>query len=185
MLAFHEGLVLYHGSYADVREIDLERCAPGKDFGRGFYLTTDYDQAKSFVALSARKHRAESGESVKGGYVSAFRLMRPEELLFHAFRKADERWLHFVAANRRSDLFMPLLEDLSGCDVIAGKIANDQTARTLQLYVSEAFGKPGTEQADRLAVSALLPNRLSDQYCFRTEKAIGHLVFEGSDVCEG
>ncbi len=36
MLALHEGLVLYHGSYAEVREIDLTRCAPGKDFGRGF-----------------------------------------------------------------------------------------------------------------------------------------------------
>ncbi|WP_165248632.1 DUF3990 domain-containing protein [Adlercreutzia sp. ZJ141] len=185
MRELSEGLLLYHGSYTEVRNIDLARCASGKDFGRGFYLTTDYEQARNFVALSVRKHRAISGEEVSGGYVSVYRLMHPEKLLFYTFPDADDRWLHFVAANRRGDLFASLLEELDGFDVIAGKIANDQTARTLQLYLSEAFGKPGTAQADRLAVSTLLPNRLSDQYCFRTKKSINHLVFEGSTVCEG
>ena len=184
MLALPEGLVLYHGSYALVENIDLNRCAPGKDFGRGFYLTTDYDQARSFVALSARKHKADTGEDIQGGYVSSFKVVSPHMLQFHAFEDADEDWLHFVAANRRSDLFPHLLPQYRNRDVIAGKIANDQTARTLQLYVSEAFGEPGTDSADRLAIAALMPNRLSDQYCFRTPKSIRCLAFEGSDYVE-
>ncbi|WP_172135916.1 DUF3990 domain-containing protein [Adlercreutzia sp. ZJ473] len=181
MLALPDGLVLYHGSYARVEDVDLARCAPGRDFGQGFYLTTDYEQARSFVALSVRKHKADTGEEVHGGYVSMFKVTEPNLLQFYAFEDADENWLHFVAANRRNDLFSCLVSHYADFDVIAGKVANDQTARTLQLYVSEAFGKPGTEAADQLAVAALMPNRLSDQYCFRTPKAARCLMFEGSD----
>ncbi|WP_165054871.1 MULTISPECIES: DUF3990 domain-containing protein [unclassified Adlercreutzia] len=185
MLTLHEGLILYHGSYARVEHIDLDRCAPGKDFGRGFYLTTDYEQARSFVALSIRKRKADTGEEVYGGYVSAFKVTAPHLLQFHAFEEADEDWLHFVAANRRNDLFPHVIARYAGFDVIAGKIANDQTARTLQLYVSEAFGEPGTEAADQLAAATLMPNRLSDQYCFRTPEAVRCLTFEGSDHYDG
>lgn len=162
MLTLPEGLILYHGSYAQVENIDLDRCVPGKDFGRGFYLTTDYEQARKFVALSVRKYKADTGKEVNGGYVSTFKVNTPHVLQFHVFEDADEDWLHFVAANRRNDLFPHVITRYADFDVIAGKIANDQTARTLQLYVSEAFGKPGTEVADQLAVTALMPNRLSD-----------------------
>lgn len=184
MLTLEDGLVLYHGSYARVEEVDLSLCSPGKDFGRGFYLTTDYDQARSFVELSARKHAVRSGVELREGYVSRFRVIEPEALDFHAFKDADEEWLHFVAANRRDDLFLDLIPHFERFDVVAGKIANDQTARTLQLYVSEAFGAPGTKDADLLAITMLMPNRLSDQYCFRTRVAVERLIFEGSDCYE-
>ena len=35
------GMFLYHGSYAKVEKIDLGMCANAKDFGKGFYLTSD------------------------------------------------------------------------------------------------------------------------------------------------
>ena len=31
---------IYHGSYCEVKEPDLAKCAKRKDFGQGFYLTT-------------------------------------------------------------------------------------------------------------------------------------------------
>ncbi len=48
------GMLLYHGSYAEIKDIQLSECASGKDFGKGFYLTTAYDQAKKFVRLSVK-----------------------------------------------------------------------------------------------------------------------------------
>lgn len=30
-----DGMLLYHGSYVPVKNIDLNMCAQGKDFGRG------------------------------------------------------------------------------------------------------------------------------------------------------
>lgn len=77
--------------------------------------------------------------------------------------------------------------DLSKCkqyakfDIIGGKIADDQTARTLQLYTTRAYGEPGSEDADSFAIKMLLPNRLEDQFCFCNEKAIQSLEFIRSD----
>ncbi len=38
-------MILYHGSNIEITEIDLNKCKPYKDFGRGFYLTTLKEQA--------------------------------------------------------------------------------------------------------------------------------------------
>ena len=37
------GMKLYHGTNRDFDRIDLMKSKPNKDFGRGFYLSTDYD----------------------------------------------------------------------------------------------------------------------------------------------
>lgn len=36
---------LYHGSNVDIEQIDLSRSKRGKDFGQGFYLNANSDQA--------------------------------------------------------------------------------------------------------------------------------------------
>ena len=46
MLEIKDGLILYHGSYCEVKEPDLKKCAKKKDFGQGFYLTTSKEQTK-------------------------------------------------------------------------------------------------------------------------------------------
>lgn len=54
-----DGLILYHGSYCEVRQPQLEKCAKRKDFGQGFYLTTSKEQAISFLNTAIAK--AEAG----------------------------------------------------------------------------------------------------------------------------
>ena len=44
-----------HGSYCEVKEPDLAKCAKRKDFGQGFYLTTSKEQAESFLRTSIAK----------------------------------------------------------------------------------------------------------------------------------
>ena len=39
-MTLKDGMLLYHGSYTSVESISLDQCARGKDFGRGFYLTS-------------------------------------------------------------------------------------------------------------------------------------------------
>ena len=36
---------LYHGSNIEFDKIDLAQSKPNKDFGKGFYLSADYEQA--------------------------------------------------------------------------------------------------------------------------------------------
>ena len=49
------GLILYHGSYCEVREPDLQKCSARKDFGKGFYLTSSKEQAESCLKTSIVK----------------------------------------------------------------------------------------------------------------------------------
>ncbi|MFQ9153374.1 MAG: hypothetical protein ACLR6B_20015 [Blautia sp.] len=43
------------------------------------------------------------------------------------------------------------------------------------------FGIPGTPEADKTTIEKLLPNRLKDQFCFRTQDAVDYLEFIRSD----
>ena len=38
-------MILYHGSNVEIVVIDLQKSRPNKDFGRGFYLSADREQA--------------------------------------------------------------------------------------------------------------------------------------------
>ena len=45
---------LYHGTNADIESIDLTRGLRHKDFGKGFYLTPDYNTAIRMAQKKAR-----------------------------------------------------------------------------------------------------------------------------------
>ena len=70
------GMVLYHGSYFVVENLDLEGCAMYKDFGRGFYLTTSKEQAKSFAKISTTKAKLKGliSYSENFAYISFFKV---------------------------------------------------------------------------------------------------------------
>lgn len=44
---------LYHGSTIDISEIDLLKSKPNKDFGKGFYLSADKQQAYEMASYKA------------------------------------------------------------------------------------------------------------------------------------
>ena len=55
MLQLTDGMLLYHGSYCEVKTPDLAKCANYKDFGKGFYLTSSKKQAGEFTGTSMKK----------------------------------------------------------------------------------------------------------------------------------
>lgn len=184
MKRLENGMLLYHGSYAEVKNIDLSRCRAGRDFGKGFYLTSSYEQAEAFLGISLRNAKKENlvDESACRGFVSVFEYNEVSALNVKYFDDADRAWLHFVASNRRGNLFADEKAEYARCDIICGKIANDRTSATLQLYTAGGYGVPGGDAADSTAISLLLPNRLDDQYCFLTESAIRNLTFIRSEA---
>lgn len=174
-----KGTMLYHGSYCEVRTPDLSKCRRYKDFGQGFYLTTDLDQAKRFAEISYRK-AAESGALPLHSthkFVSCFEYAPAPVLDIKIFETADVEWLHCVVAHRRKRLFTEVTEEMRHKDIIGGKIANDNTNTTITAYILGTYGKPGTLQADNICIGFLIPDRLKDQYCFRTQRSLDCLVF--------
>ncbi len=186
MLTLEDGMLLYHGSYTAVSRIDLARCNKGLDFGQGFYVTTSYEQARAFVPNSIRRNTRSGNIApdfpLEKGQISVYRFHANPRLNIRIFQGADLDWLHFVAANRNRDLFQELHASMDTLDIVGGNIADDNTSRVLNGYVTGLFGQPGSELADSFAIQSLLPNRLKNQFCFRTEAAIGALEFLRSDA---
>ena len=149
MLNLSEEILLYHGSYTSVPEIDLSKCNSGLDFGRGFYVTTSYDQAASFVPNSVKRN-IRAGNippdfDVNDGQVSVYRFHLDPSLQIEFLPEANLDWLHFVAANRNRELFQELYNALKSYDIVGGKIADDNTSRVLTGYVTGLFGLPGSD----------------------------------------
>ncbi|MBD5463852.1 MAG: DUF3990 domain-containing protein [Lachnospiraceae bacterium] len=178
-----DDMLLYHGSYCEVKNPDLSKCARYKDFGQGFYLTTSKNQAEDFAKISVRRAIRNGTVSIeqKYGIVSVFRLSLEKKLLIKNYPTADADWLHCVVGYRRRKTFSDIIWELEGFDVIAGKIANDNTNATITTYMAGAFGKIGTKSADDICIGLLLPERLQDQFCFRTDEALSCLAFVESE----
>ncbi len=183
MKKLENGLTLYHGSYCVVENPDLNKCANYKDFGRGFYLTTSKEQAKSFakISLTKAKARGDVPFSEKFAHVSFFKVKDIGELNTFAFETADVDWLHCIVSHRKESAFSDIRKSMLKYDVISGKIANDDTNTTIVAYMGNVFGSMGSEQADKMCISLLMPERLCDQFCFRTDKSISVLEFFKSE----
>ena len=102
MLKLTDGMLLYHGSYLTVSEIDLGKCNAGLDFGRGFYVTTSYEQAVSFVPNSVKRNirtgNIPENFRIDDGQISVYRYHEDSALSVRIFDDANLDWLHFVAS---------------------------------------------------------------------------------------
>lgn len=76
-----------------------------------------------------------------------------------ALHRADKDWLHVYRANRTGTI------QADAYDVVFGPVANDQAIRTVNNYLKGYF-------SEEIAIQLLLPQKLKDQYAFRTEKAL-------------
>ena len=59
-------MILYHGSNVEIGAVDLSHCMPYKDFGRGFYLTTIFEQAEKMARRTALLWRKARSHRVRG-----------------------------------------------------------------------------------------------------------------------
>ena len=83
------------------------------------------------------------------------------------FDSYSEEWLDFIL-NCRSG------EDMTDYDLVLGGVANDKVFNTVELFFDGLIDK--VEAINRLRYEK--PNL---QICFRTEKALSLLHFEGSE----
>ena len=193
-MTLSDGMLLYHGSYTMVEEISLTMCSKGKDFGRGFYLTSSIEQAQSFIRTSLKKAKrlGNAPDSQTFGYITVFRYQESEgDQSIYRFDEANREWLWFISQNRREKLAEVLTgvvdPNINKSDIIIGKIANDTTNPVITAYLNGLYGDILSEAATDFAIKQLMPEHLIDQYCFLTEKAIKCLKFQEAvryDICK-
>jgi len=167
-------IIVYHGSYMEVQQPDLNKCKENKDFGKGFYITTDRNQAIKFARLIAERYNTTYG--VLNEYV----LTDIEGLTYHGFENTDMEWLNCVVGNRKKK-YRYLAENWESFDILSGKVANDDTSTVINAYLLGIYGEIGAETAGKTAIANLEPENLKNQLCFRTEEAIAKLNFVKSE----
>lgn len=170
MLNNTQNLIVYHGSYTRVKDIDLKYAKKNKDFGIGFYVTTDKKQAIKFAKLIAKRYKNNKC------YISSYSVKNFNNLSIKEFNTTDSNWLNCVIGFRSSK-YNKYAKEYEKEDIICGKIADDETSLVINAYISEAYGQVGTKQAYLTAIKLLKPEVLSDQICFKTAKAIKRLEF--------
>ena len=158
---YHTGMILFHGSNQVVESPCLMPKARALDFGQAFYLTTDFSQAAKW-AKTAVLRRGEGVATVSSYSIDEAMLAKLQWLKFDG---PTAEWLRFVSRNRFED------KDDSEADVVSGPVANDNTMPVLNLFFKGAY----TESE---ALQRLLPQRLRDQFAFKTELAISCLSFK-------
>ena len=185
MSKLKDGMLLFHGSYTIVKNIDLGKCGNAKDFGKGFYLTSNPNQARAFIKSSVRKALSAGDVSLDQnyGYVSSFRYHEPAGgIETYEFSTTDREWLWFIAQNRRERLAKQLLARIDPqifrAEIAIGKVANDNTNATIIAYLGGLYGDIESDEAVDDAIKRLMPDKLEDQFCFLTENAIRCLEFQ-------
>lgn len=153
-------ITLYHGSNLIVDKPEVRPMVRSLDFGQAFYATSSFEQAEKWAKTSAL--RRGDGRAT----VSAFEFdeTRLNELTVLKFDTPSAEWLRFVSRNRNLGV------DDSNSDIVIGPVANDNTMPVLNLYFKGAY----TEEE---ALRRLLPQRLRDQFAFKTERALDRLTF--------
>lgn len=151
---------LYHGSNLEIKSPQILESDRKLDFGTGFYLTSSYEQAEKWAILTAKRR----GEGKPVISVFEYEDNKNSELNILKFENADIEWLHFVSGNRNNQ---PIRNDY---DIIIGPVANDKTMPVISLYFTGVYSEEET-------IKRLLPQKLQDQFVFKTEKALKQLNY--------
>lgn len=151
-------MILYHGTNQEFDTIDLSKSKPNKDFGQGFYLSADYDQAMAMA--QTKVDQLEYGTPI----VLAFEVNESEmELLnIRRYNEYSEEWAQFILLNRRNDTKRPVHD----YDIVFGPIANDRVGVQLWKYETQSIDLP------TLVRNLQHMKGITFQYFFGTEQAI-------------
>lgn len=152
---------LYHGTNADIENIDLTRGLRHKDFGKGFYVTPD---RKTAIRMAQKKARLFGGTPTLITYEMDDAALHSNLKVKLFPEKACTEWLLFVDANRDRKNTTAIHD----YDIVIGPIADDGVVLQLTNYREGIYS---SEEAARL----LQDRYLDQQYFFGTERALQFL----------
>ena len=154
-------MIIYHGSNVVVEAPNTLHSERLLDFGRGFYTTSNKEQAISWAKQVAS--RREPKEQILSIY-EFDSIAAQRDLAIIRFTEPTAEWLDFVCANRSGR------KPAKPYDIVFGPVANDKVYTVVQFYENGVYDKK--EAIKRLKVEALF-----DQILFHTEKSLAYCRF--------
>ena len=151
-------MILYHGSNITIDAIDLDKCRPFKDFGKGFYLTDIKEQAQR---MAERTVRMFDGTPTITSFEFSIEEAQAQDLSIKVFESPDKEWAKFVMCNRNVDIPQPTHD----YDIVIGPVADDTIARLLRMFTEHFIDE------DQL-LRELTFSKVTSQFFFHTTAAI-------------
>ena len=146
---------VYHASFIEIKSPDTEHSRNFLDFGRGFYLTTIYEQAEKYAHRFIRRG--------KQAWINVYELNENwDNSSVREFPAYNDEWLDFVASCRAG-------KEVENYDLVIGGIANDRVIVTLDRYFEGTLSKENT-------LGLLKYEKPNIQYCIRNEEMIKHCL---------
>ncbi|GHU60806.1 hypothetical protein FACS189445_1200 [Spirochaetia bacterium] len=157
-------MILYHGSFLEVKKPDVGYSRDRLDFGRGFYLTPIKEQAINWTMHFLRRY----GKRI----VSIYEFNETTDLRVLNFPTYNEDWLDFITLCRLG------IGNNNQYDLIIGSVANDRVFDALEAY----FGGYSDKTQ---AIQKLRYQKPNLQYCFVNQETIDKcLHFISAEVIE-
>jgi hypothetical protein len=126
-------MIAYHGSFVEIKQIDLSKCEPHRDFGQGFYVTKIRQHAENWAKRKSRfKHN---------GFITEYEFYYSElvtrKCKIKQFEAYSEEWLDFVVLNRNDRNPIPAHD----YDIVEGPVADDKVQNRIVDYLNGEITK--------------------------------------------
>lgn len=152
-------MILYHTSYTEIRQPDIQHSRPRLDFGTGFYLTPLRIQAERYGERFSRRGMK--------AIMNIYELDDCPECSRKVFAAYNGEWLDFITACRKG---LPHEQ----YDIIEGGIADDNVFDTIDLYFATIYSR---EQA----LGELRDKKPNHQICITSQAVLDkYLHFKSS-----
>lgn len=123
-------MIVYHGSDQIVEKPDVLHSYRPLDFGKGFYVTTNREQAERWARRKADLYHKDKA------YVNVYEMSEDESAFkVKTFSEDLMEWIDFVCDCRDGKT------DYQLYDIIKGKVANDKVFRVVDLYHTGIWDK--------------------------------------------
>lgn len=157
---------VYHGSIEVVKIPEIRMPDRPLDYGSGFYTTTSFEQAGTWVKRRMKEKGCDKGFI----NVYDFDEQGAKQLRQLIFGSPTDEWIDFVMANRMQKGF------IHDYDLVYGPVANDRVYIAFALYEG---GMIGREEL----IKRLKTYKLVDLYLFHTEASLRFLnFFESKEI---
>jgi hypothetical protein len=157
-------MILYHGSNVEVLKPDLSKSKPFKDFGQGFYLSADREQARRMA--EQKTLQLMCGEAFVSEFDFDETWLQSDELKVKIFNDYSVEWTNFILKNRDFRSHHPAHD----YDIVFGPIADDGVTFQLRRYQS------GVISIEELVRELQYARGITFQYFFGSELALSKLI---------
>lgn len=156
---YRKHMMLYHGSDQVVKEPIILEPERKMDFGKGFYTTTSFTQARKW-AIDVKKKRGSDG-----AYVSEYEYTESGTMDILLFDGPTADWLHFIESSR-------IAGKNHDHDIVVGPVADEGVYYILMLYETGTLSVMET-------IARLETAKLDDQVLFHTSRSLCDITFLG------